>query len=233
MGKRSSGREPAGLAVAARPGITWTGRRRGDYAGMVRRLSGCDGKTRRLTPAALWAIWRYNARMRHWLLTWTTYGTWLPGDARGFVSQHRVRDEQVIYNLPETPYDHHLSLLNRYAALQLKGSPVRLSREHALAVRDQLLETSAVRGWQICAGAIMATHIHLIVEAPTDCSADILLRDYKAYASRALNARWERPASGTWWTTSGSRRHILGEESLCRALEYVRAQEYPLVVWPE
>ena len=23
---------------------------------------------------------------RYWLLTWTTYGTWLPGDARGFVS---------------------------------------------------------------------------------------------------------------------------------------------------
>jgi len=22
---------------------------------------------------------------RHWFLTWTTYGTWLPGDDRGFV----------------------------------------------------------------------------------------------------------------------------------------------------
>jgi hypothetical protein len=27
---------------------------------------------------------------RYWLLTRTTYGTWLPGDVRGFVS--RVRD---------------------------------------------------------------------------------------------------------------------------------------------
>jgi hypothetical protein len=28
---------------------------------------------------------------RFWLLTWTTYGTWLPGDERGFVSE--VRDD--------------------------------------------------------------------------------------------------------------------------------------------
>ena len=26
---------------------------------------------------------------RYWLLTWTTYGTWLPGDDRGFVSPVR------------------------------------------------------------------------------------------------------------------------------------------------
>jgi len=34
---------------------------------------------------------------RHWLLTWTTYGTWLPGDARGFVSPipTGVRDRKV------------------------------------------------------------------------------------------------------------------------------------------
>ena len=34
---------------------------------------------------------------RHWFLTWTTYGSWLPGDPRGFVSQ--LRDD---YGLPHT-----------------------------------------------------------------------------------------------------------------------------------
>ncbi len=28
---------------------------------------------------------------RYWPLTWTTYGTWLPGDARGFAVSN-VRD---------------------------------------------------------------------------------------------------------------------------------------------
>ena len=26
---------------------------------------------------------------RNWFLTWTTYGTWLPGDPRGFVGSLR------------------------------------------------------------------------------------------------------------------------------------------------
>src|SRR5947209_816005 len=30
---------------------------------------------------------------RYWFLTWTTYGTWLPGDARGFVGRVWSADE--------------------------------------------------------------------------------------------------------------------------------------------
>jgi hypothetical protein len=47
---------------------------------------------------------------RYWFLTWTTYGTWLPGDARGFVG--RVWNEdlgpRVKHNEPGTPYDANL-----------------------------------------------------------------------------------------------------------------------------
>ena len=43
---------------------------------------------------------------RHWLITWTCYGTWLPGDARGFVGNVREEDgTQVSHNLPGTPVD--------------------------------------------------------------------------------------------------------------------------------
>ena len=57
-----------------------------------------------------------------WLLTWTTYGTWLPGDERGFVGNVveeatndtvqtailvRAADasRRVTHNIPDTPYD--------------------------------------------------------------------------------------------------------------------------------
>jgi hypothetical protein len=43
---------------------------------------------------------------RFWLLTWTTYGSWLPGDRRGFVG--KLRDETgrpIIHNEPGTPCD--------------------------------------------------------------------------------------------------------------------------------
>jgi hypothetical protein len=41
---------------------------------------------------------------RYWLITWCTYGSWLPSDPRGFVGP--VRDgsgTQVIHNIPGTP----------------------------------------------------------------------------------------------------------------------------------
>lgn len=31
----------------------------------------------------------FDPNLRCWLLTWTTYGTWLPGEDRGFVSPVR------------------------------------------------------------------------------------------------------------------------------------------------
>ena len=43
---------------------------------------------------------------RYWLLTWTTYGTWLPGDQRGFVSNvPNGSGPEVRHNIPGTPYD--------------------------------------------------------------------------------------------------------------------------------
>jgi len=72
---------------------------------------------------------------RYWLLTSTTYGTWLPGDFRGFVSN--VRDvgandqgadaprspaREVRHNVPGTPYDADLPGLERSARSALKRS---------------------------------------------------------------------------------------------------------------
>jgi hypothetical protein len=58
---------------------------------------------------------------RHWLLTSTTYGTWLPGDPRGFVSN--VADgpgPEVRHNIPGTPYDKDMPGLVRVARENLK-----------------------------------------------------------------------------------------------------------------
>ncbi len=43
--------------------------------------------------------------MRHWLLTWTTYGSWLPGDDRGSITSIRINraGKRIHYNFPGTP----------------------------------------------------------------------------------------------------------------------------------
>src|SRR5260370_267688 len=59
---------------------------------------------------------------RHWLLTSTTYGNWLPGDARGFVSEYRgTRRKKILDNIPGTPYAKDMPELQEYARIELKG----------------------------------------------------------------------------------------------------------------
>ena len=105
---------------------------------------------------------------------------------------------------------------------------VYLTADQAAVVLAQLQETAAYRGWFLLAAAVMRNHVHLLVGVSGDPEPDTLLRDFKSYASRALNKRWEKPASGTWWTEGGSKRK---REDVPAAVQYVQEQEYPLVVW--
>ena len=173
------------------------------------------------------------ASTRHWLITSTTYGTWLPGDERGFVST--VKNDQtprIRHNLPGTAYDCDIPQLRDSARALMKGLPVYLTSEQGIVVRDQFQETIAYRGWRCHALAIMANHFHIIVEAVADVHSTKILGDLKSYASRALNRRWARPNSGTWWTESGSRRPLSGEVALINAVIYVcTKQRDALVTW--
>ena len=44
------------------------------------------------------------------------------------------------------------------------------------------------------------------------------MADFKAYGSRALNRRYGRPPSETWWTDKGSKRKLPNEEALAAAV---------------
>lgn len=169
---------------------------------------------------------------RYWLLTWTTYGTWLPGDARGFVSN--VRDgpgPEVRHNLPGTPYDADDARVRRRAQENMVGEPVWLTADQARIVAEQFQETARVRGWRLLACAVMANHVHLVVGVEGDPDPAKLLHDFKSYATRALKAAGHVPSGGRWWTESGSRRKLPDEGAVRGAIEYVRRQHAPLVIW--
>jgi REP element-mobilizing transposase RayT len=169
---------------------------------------------------------------RYWLLTWTTYGTRLPGDARGFVSN--VRDDSgqsVRHNVPGTACDADIPRLEEYARKKLKCPPIYLVPEQATALFAQFHETSAYRGWVLHAVAILPNHTHIVAGVPGDPDPADIMGDFKSYGSRALNRRWGKPASGTWWTESGSRRKLPDEQAVSGAIAYVRGQEHPLLIW--
>ncbi len=169
---------------------------------------------------------------RVWLLTWTTYGTWLPGDDRGFVSN--VRDgpgPEVKHNTPGTPCDANQRGLAIAAREQMTGPTIRLTAALAGPLAEQFRETARFRGWTLLGVAIMANHVHLVVAVPGDPDPEALLRDFKSYGSRCLNRLAGKPRSQTWWTTSGSRRILRDKRAERNALAYVRNQESPLYVW--
>jgi REP element-mobilizing transposase RayT len=198
-----------------------------------------------------------------WLLTWTTYGTWLPGDERGFVGYvretapdakpawrprleddaQRADDEsrrvshtpdasrRVIHNIPGTPYDRAIPALQRYAREQMKGEPIWLTHTQAEVFLAESQRTATYRHWHLLAVAVMANHVHLIVGATDNVPGERLLQEFKSYGSRVLNAQFGKPTSGTWWTKSGSTRVLPNERAVRAAVEYVRNQRRPFVVW--
>lgn len=170
--------------------------------------------------------------MRHWLITSTTYGAWLPGDRRGFVGTVRVDDgPRRRHNEFETPYDADMSGLRASAQTLMKGPPVLLSAEQAEIVLQQFRDTCDYRQWELHAAAVMANHFHAVVTAEENVRADAIMRDLKSYASRVLNQKFGKPASETWWTESGSRRPLPNQQARENAVRYVRNQEYVLALF--
>ena len=169
---------------------------------------------------------------RHWLLTSTTYGNWLPSDARGFVSAiHEDDGSKVIHNQPGTEYDRNIPGLHEFSIGQLRGPPVFLNGAHADVMFRQYCETASHRNWELLAVGIMRNHVHLVVGVNGDPDPHRVLGDFKSYASRALNKKWGKPRSETWWTEKGSTRKLRDEAAVLAAIEYIRNQANPLLVW--
>lgn len=169
---------------------------------------------------------------RVWFLTWTCYGQWLPGDARGFVSNKFEGEKtEKRKNQVGSPYDSGRPALHTLAKGLMASPPVRLTREQAQAVREQMEETARIRGWNIEAGAVMQNHVHLLVRVPDDPPPEKLLRDFKSWTSKKLNTLFPAPNLRTWWTEGGSTRKIDSENSFQQCVTYILEQELPLTVW--
>jgi REP element-mobilizing transposase RayT len=168
---------------------------------------------------------------RHWFLTSTSYGTWLPGDERGFVGPvPNEAGEIERHNVFGEPYDADMPELKAEARDRLKCAPIRLHREHAQAVCDQFLETTQHRGWLMVAASVMWNHFHAVLTVPGDPEPSKLLGDLKAYASRKLSEGWGKPGSETWWTESGSKRKLPDELAVRAAVRYALNQ-HGMLAW--
>ena len=113
----------------------------------------------------------------------------------------------------------------------MRAQPILLTVEQANVILAQLQETAAYRGWVIDAVAVMINHVHVVYGVPGDPDPPDMLRDWKSYASRALNQVGSKPQGDRWWADGGSTRPIKTDERRFAAICYVRDQTRPLLVW--
>ena len=147
-----------------------------------------------------------------YFLTWTTYGTWLPGDARGW-----VHDKDGAWHV-DVRGDEPVRVATAQAMMREK--PVILTLADRDRVERVIVDSCAVKNWPVHQVSVRTNHVHLVVTAP--CQTPEKVMSYlKAWASRGLNKRHGRRA---WWTRHGSTRYLNDERSLDAALRYVQTQ---------
>ena len=156
----------------------------------------------------------------YWLLTWSTYGTWVPLAARASSERVSVPGGAAERGGPQArPF---VDPRERAAAARrmLVEPPASFSARDAEIVVAEFRETARIRRWRIFAGGVTPTRVHLVVGVADDPPASTLLRDFKAYASRALNA--DRGYRRRWWTRSGATRPLRVEAHILAAIEWVQ-----------
>jgi REP element-mobilizing transposase RayT len=149
-----------------------------------------------------------------YFLTWTTYGTWLPGDERGWVE----RPGQLRSANPR---------LKAAARALLKEEPCVLNPEQRRLVDQTIAKHCAVRGWHLHIVNCRSNHVHVVVTAKAP--PKVVRDEFKAWCTRHLkelqrrgNADPSQPVRINWWTEGGSTRWLNDEDSLAEAIRYVR-----------
>ena len=140
-----------------------------------------------------------------WFLTWTTYGTWLPGDKRGWTEYHQG------WQMPDP-------IRQFEAALWMSEDACRLTPLQRSEVEQQIAETCAYRGWHLHAVNCRSNHVHLVVTAP-EINPIKIRNDLKAWATRRLKSKFDSERD-QWWTERGSARRLHSDASLEGAILY-------------
>jgi len=143
-------------------------------------------------------------------LTWTAYGSWLPGDDRGWV------DGRGRAHGPE-PLQYALALR------RMAEEAVSFDRPQRVAVEEAIAAHCRVRGWHLHAVECRSQHVHVVVTAVGRAPGDVM-KQFKSWATRALKAiagSRGLPRRIRWWTEGGSLRRIFCEGDLASVVAYV------------
>ena len=145
-------------------------------------------------------------------ITWTCYGTWMPGDDRGWTKWH---------NGDRVPQP----LLADWCRGRQAEATVVLDRTQRQIVTNVIQEHCQKRNWQLHAVNCRTNHCHLVVTA-SDYDGEQVRDQLKAWSTRRLKERQrsdgvsETDLRVNWWTRKGSVRYLFDDESLHATITY-------------
>jgi len=142
-----------------------------------------------------------------YMVTWTTYGTWLQGEKKGYVKKGKILGER--------------DNLRKSNAEKLSQKPVRLKVREKEIVKRVILEKAQQVGHRILAIAVCSNHVHMVA-AYDGRGVEKLVSRYKNAAYFALR---KDGFTGRVWTRGYDKRYCFDEESLLTRVDYVKGHK--------
>jgi len=141
------------------------------------------------------------------MVTWTTYGTWLQGDKRGFVKKGKILEASK-----------GLEQANRE---RRSGDSVKLRKGQREVVRSAIVQEAERIGEKVFAMSVWSNHVHVVIERGGK-PVDKVVSRLKSATYYALR---ERGGEGRVWTSGYDKRFCFDEKSLRERIEYVEGHK--------
>ncbi|TWT69327.1 transposase [Crateriforma conspicua] len=150
-------------------------------------------------------------------ITWTTYGSWLPGDARGW-TRWKQGEQQ-----PQP-------VLEDWCKDRMNENAVLLESSQRESVEEVIRQHAQRRGWQLHAVSARSNHVHIVVTVvPSIGDPNFRMSDgvkrvrdqFKANATRVLRHGQNPVMNEKVWTKGGDIQLIVTDDDLEQVMIYV------------
>jgi len=142
-----------------------------------------------------------------YMITWTTYGSWLQGDKRGYVKNGTI-----------LPANDKLKTANQK---QQKFQAVKLDSSQKHIVRKAILQEAQRINQEISAIAVCSNHVHIVAKVSSESIEQIVHR-YKRLSTFVLR---KAGLDGKVWSKGFDKRFCFTDKDIEQKVKYVNGHE--------
>jgi len=142
-----------------------------------------------------------------YMLTWTTYGTWLQGDRRGW-----VKDGLIHQGNPSLENTNHQNV---------KAKHVMLSKKQKVYAANAIINEAIKLEQEIFALAVYNSHIHLLLQ-----NINLPIGKVVSHYKHAIRLNLQKQGfEGKLWTRGFDKRYCMDNKEISAKIAYIRTHE--------